>query len=118
MSQLNEVNIDEKETIYDVKMSYHSDLKCQNYDLRITAIEETDGRVSLYPKIERDESLGTTCWEYVRDHFYGRDDDSFTFIHSDPDRVIAIAQMMMAFAQSIKNEHKALENVIDISNNA
>lgn len=112
MSPLNEVTINEKETIYDVRMSYHSDLKCQNYDLCITAIEETDGRVSLYPKIEKDESLGFTCWEYAKDRFYGRDDDSFTFIHSDPDRVIAIANMMKAFAESIKKEHQII-NAVD-----
>lgn len=87
MSQLNEVNIEEKETIYDIKFSYHSEKKCQNYDAVITGIEENDGSVSIRP--------------WGNDAFDG---SFFEFNHSDPDRVIAIAQMMMAFAQMVKNE--------------
>lgn len=88
-----QIDIEEKETIYDVTYTYHSDKKCQNYDAQIEAREEVDGTVSLSP------------------NHCGR---SFEFYHSDPDRVIAIAQMMMAFAQMVKNKSK---NTIDMDDN-
>lgn len=85
MSPLNQVNIEEVSTTYNIKLAYHSDKKCQNYDAQIEAQEEADGTVSLSP------------------NHCGR---SFEFYHSDPDRVIAIAQMMVAFAQMVKNNNK------------
>lgn len=81
---MNQINIEEKKTIYDVTYTYHSNRKCQNYDAQIEAQEESDGTVSLTP-----DGAGS----------------SFEFYHSDPDRVIAIAQMMMAFAQMVKNKN-------------
>lgn len=80
---MNQIEIEEKKTLYDITLTYHSDMKCQNYDAKITGIEEEHGRVSLEPD---------RC-------------NGFEFQHSDPDRVIAIAQMMMAFAQMIKNKN-------------
>lgn len=92
MNPLNQVNIEEVSTNYNIKLAYHSDRKCQNYDVQIKAQEEADGTVSLIPN-----HCGL----------------SFEFYHSDPDRVIAIAQMMMAFAQMVKNNKKS----VDISTN-
>lgn len=88
MSQLNEVNIEETATKYDVELTYHSDLKCENYDVKITGIELPGGKVTIQPS----------------NTFFP--DDGFKFIESDPDRVIAIAQMMLAFAQMVKNNSK------------
>lgn len=85
MNPLNQVNIEEISTTYTVKLAYHSDKRCQNYDAQIEAQEEADGTVSLSPN---------HCGH------------SFEFSHSDPDRVIAIAQMMMSFAQMVKNNNK------------
>lgn len=81
---MNQINIEEKRTIYDMTLAYHSDMKCQNYDARITGIEEENGKVSLEP-----DNCGKT----------------FEFCRSDPDRVIAVAQMMIAFAQMVKNKN-------------
>lgn len=92
MNPLNQVNIEEISTTYDIKLSYHSDRKCQNYDAMIEAAEEADGTISLSP------------------NHCGR---SFEFYHSDPDRVIAIAQMMMAFAQMVKNNNQKSIDTID-----
>ena len=89
---MSQINIEEKKTIYDITYTYHSDMKCQNYDAKITGIEEANGKVSIEPP------------ERI----------TFEFQNSDPDRVIAIAQMMMAFAQMIKNKSK---NTIDNSDN-
>lgn len=97
MNPLNQVNIEEKETIYDIKLSYHSDRKCQNYDAVMTGVEEVDGTITVRP------------WE--SDNFKG---SFFEFDHSDPDRVIAIAQMMLSFAQMVKNNNK---KVIDTTIN-
>lgn len=97
MNPLNQVNIEEKETIYDIKLSYHSDKKCQNYDAIITGVEEADGSLSIRP--------------WGGDVFNG---NFFEFSHSDPDRAIAIAQMMMAFAQMVKNNNN---KPIDTSSN-
>lgn len=80
---MNQINIEEKKTIYDVTYTYHSDMKCQNYDAKITGIEEENGKISIEPP------------ERI----------TFEFQNSDPDRVIAIAQMMMAFAQMVKNKN-------------
>lgn len=96
MKQLNQVSINERSTIYDVSIGYHSDLKCENYDVAIVCSQEPNGRITVKP--------GNT--------FFG--DDGFQFIGSDPDRVIAIANMMLAFAQMAKEENK---NCIDTSDN-
>lgn len=88
----NQVKIEEKAKTYDIKLEYHSDLMCENYDAEILAIEEPDGRVTFSPK--------------------DKYEDSFTFRHSDPDRVIAIARMILAFAEMAKKNKK---NTIDIS---
>lgn len=91
MNPLNQVNIEEKQTIYDVKLAYYSDRKCQNYDAKMEAQEEVDGTISLTP-----DGAGS----------------SFEFYHSDPDRVIAIAQMMMSFAQMAKkNNQKSIDTM-------
>ena len=90
---MNQINIEEKRTIYDVTYTYHSDMKCQNYDAQIEAQEEYDGTVSLTPN-----GVGS----------------GFEFYHSDPDRVIAIAQMMVAFATMVKNKNN---KPIDTSTN-
>lgn len=81
---MNQINIEEKKTIYDVTYTYHSVMKRQNYDAKITGIEEENGKVSIGP---------ANCGKM------------FEFQNSDPDRVIAIAQMMMAFAQMVKNKN-------------
>lgn len=90
----NQINIEEKRTIYDVNYTYHSDMKCQNYDAEITGIEEANGRVSI---------ASNNC------------NKTFGFVNSDPDRVIAVAQMIMAFAQMVKNKNN---KPIDNSDNA
>ena len=93
MNPLNQVNIEEKHTAYDISLAYYSDKKCQNYDAKIEAIEEMNGTISLSPN----------QYEKV-----------FEFYHSDPDRVIAIAQMMMSFAQMVKNNNaKPIDTTID-----
>lgn len=92
----NEVNIEEKSRVYDIVYEYHSDLMCSNYDAEIHASQESDGRVSIRPN----NSSDYVCC------------NSFTFTHSDPDRVIAVAKMILAFAEMVKNENK---KSIDIS---
>lgn len=94
-----EINIEEKETIYDVKYTYHSDMMCQNYDAQISAAEEPGGRISLYPVYEKSDNK----YPFLE---FPKDPEAFTFLHSDPDRVIALAQMMIGFAQTIKNKYK------------
>ena len=88
MNPLNQVTIEEIATKYDIKLTYHSDLKCENYDIGITGIELPNSKVTIKPS----------------NTFFP--DDGFKFIESDPDRVIAIAQMMISFAQMVKNENK------------
>lgn len=91
MNPLNQVNIEETSTTYNIKLAYHSDRKCQNYDAEATGVENADGTITLYPRC-----IGA----------------SFEFYHSDPDRVIAIAQMMLSFAQMAKkNSRKVIDNV-------
>lgn len=89
MSQLNQVNIEERSTTYDIELAYHSDLQCENYDAKIIGLTEGEGKISIRPSRG---CLGV-----------------FEFKHSDPDRVIAIAQMMLAFAQMAKNEYKKVD---------
>lgn len=91
---MNQINIEEKKTIYDVTYTYHSDMKCQNYDAEITGIEEPNGKVSI---------ASNNC------------NRTFEFVNSDPDRIIAIAQMIMAFAQMVKNKNN---KPIDTDTNA
>ena len=87
---MNQINIEEKKTVYDVDYRYHSDLKDRDYDAKITGVEEENGKIS----IESDN--------YCR---------TFEFHNSDPDRVIAIAQMMLAFAQMAKLKNKNKKDV-------
>lgn len=91
----NQVKIEEKAKTYDIKLEYHSDLMCENYDAEILAIQESDGRITFSPK--------------------DKYEDSFTFRHSDPDRVIAITKMIQAFAEMVKREDKS---TIDMNNKA
>ena len=84
MNPLNQATIEEIATIYDVKMSYWSELKDKSYDAKIAIKEESDNRMSILSK------NGGYC---------------FAFEHSDPDRVIAIAQMMLAAAQMVKSHN-------------
>lgn len=90
----NQVKIEEKAKTYDIKLEYHSDLMCENYDAEIHASHRHDGRITILPN----KHLG----------------DGFVFEHSDPDRVIAITKMIQAFAEMAKNEN---EKTIDISKN-
>lgn len=84
-----EIKIDETFTSYNVLATYHSDRKCQNYDAQIEAVEWSDGTISLSPN--------------GRGH-------AFEFCHSDPDRIIALAEMMKAFAQMVKkNNQKTID---------
>lgn len=89
----NKITISPKAKTYDIKLQYHSDLMCENYDAEILAVQESDGRITFSPK--------------------DKYEDSFTFKHSDPDRVIAVTKMIQAFAEMAKNENK---KPIDISN--
>ena len=89
-----EISIAQKQTIYDITFEYHSDLMCQNYDAKITAIEEPNGKITFLPN--------------------DGDYDAFVFDNSDPDRVLAIANMMKAFAEMVKQENK---KSIDLSSN-
>ena len=91
-----EINISHIETAYDITFEYHSDLMCQNYDAKITAIEGSDGRITFRP-------INYDGWC-----------NAFVFEHSDPDRVLAIANMMKAFAEMVKQENK---KSIDLSSN-
>lgn len=98
MNPTNQITIQERETVYDIKYTYHSNKKCQNYDAEITGVEEADGNITIRP-------FANTAY----------DGNCFEFYHSDPDRVIAIAQMMLAFAHAIKKED---QKAIDTSANA
>lgn len=66
-----------------VKNTYHSDRKCQNYDLEIKAELSEEGTITLIP-------ISKTPF------------DGFVFIDSDPDRVIAVAEMIKNFAEMAK----------------
>ena len=81
-----DINITKRSVSFDIKMDYHSDLMCENYDAEIHASHISDGRITILPK----EHLGA----------------GFVFESSDPDRVIAIAKMILAFAEMAKNENK------------
>lgn len=78
----NEANTEVKieHIAYDIKKHYHSDLKNKDYDVAISSLMHTDGLISLAPPT----------------------DNKFSFICSDPDRVIAIAKMLIAAAEQAK----------------
>ena len=82
---MKEIEIKERSTLYEVTGEYHSDLMCQNYNGKIFGTTEADNRISIKP--------GDGCG------------DGFEFFHSDPDRVIAVAQMILSFAQMAKKEN-------------
>lgn len=87
--KMNQVSIVEVATEYDVRLTYHSDIKAEDYDAIITVREEADNRITIEPN---------NC------------NSKFEFRHSDPDRVIALCQMMMAAAQMVKdNNQKSIE---------
>lgn len=93
---MEKVTIQQKSRTYGVKLGYHSDLMCQNYDAEVYCVQEPDGRVTIRPD-GKPMVVG------------------FVFDHSDPDRVIAVAQMILAAAQMVKNHNK---KGIDTSDNA
>ena len=90
-----QVTIEELSTLYKLDNLYHSDLLAANYEVKAFGTVEADNRITITP------GVGASS--------------SFTFCHSDPDRVIAIANMLLSFAQMAKNESK---KSIDTSINA
>lgn len=92
-----EIKIEEQSTTYNIKLQYHSDMKCENYDVNIIGTELPNGKTTIQPA----------------NTFFP--DNGFQFIESDPDRVIAIAQMIMAFAQMVKRNN---QKTIDTSEDA
>lgn len=86
---MNEINIAQKQVIYDLNTEYCSESVGKNYTAQITGIKESDGKVTIRP----DQGKGY--------------DEVFIFDHSDPDRVIAVARLIMAFAQTIKNNNNS-----------
>ena len=91
----NQVIIEESSTIYEVNTTYHSDIKCENFDAKIKVTEYKDDKMTIEPQ-------KGNC-------------RAFIFERSDPDRVIAIAQMMLAAAQMVKNHN---QKPIDIDEEA
>lgn len=85
MSEEKQVSIREKSKTYDIKYEYHSDALCENFDAEILAIEEANGKITLRP--------------------HNGEWNTFLFDHSDPDRVIAIADMIKAFAKMAKKNY-------------
>lgn len=98
MKDQNETTINWKSINYDIQSDYHSDLQCQNYTAKISGVQESDGRISVYPDFKSNT-----------DYLHPQE---FTFFHSDPDRVIAVAKMIQAFAETVKENNK---KTIDIS---
>ena len=94
---MEKVTIQQKSMTYDVKLGYHSDLMCQNYDAEVYCVQESDGRVTIRPDGNH-IAVG------------------FVFEHSDPDRVIAVARMMQAFAEMVKYENN--KHHIDMNDKA
>lgn len=91
----NDITITEKSTTYDIKYGYHSDLMCENYDAEVHASHHHDGRITISPN--------------------GHHGCGFVFEHSDPDRVIAIARMILAFADMAKKDNAKFSTTIDTS---
>ena len=91
------VIIQQKSRTYDVKLEYHSDFMCQNYDAEVYCVQESDGRITIRPD-GNPIAVG------------------FVFEHSDPDKVIAVARMMQAFAEMVKYENN--KRHIDITDKA
>lgn len=95
MKALNEVEIVERSTTYDIAMAYHSELKCENKEALLKGIEESDGKITLKPG-DHPMAVG------------------FIFDHSDPDRVIAVAQLILSFATMVKkNNQKTIDTSIN-----
>lgn len=94
---MEKVTIQQKSRTYDVKLGYHSDFMCQNYDAELYCVQESDGRITIRPD-GNPIAVG------------------FVFEHSDPDRVIAVARMMQAFAEMAKYENN--KRHIDITDKA
>lgn len=78
------VKITPVKQVFAITNTYHSDRKCQNYDLGIKAELSENGTITLAPILK-------TKW------------DGFVFIDSDPDRAIAIAEMIKGFAEMAKD---------------
>lgn len=78
-----QIEIEELSTLYRATNKYYSDFKRQNYEVEVSGAVEPDGRISIKPN-----HCGNT----------------FEFCHSDPDRVIAVAQMMISLAQMAKDD--------------
>jgi hypothetical protein len=95
---MSDICIKEKSRAYEIKLGYHSDLTCENYDAEIHASHHHDGRITILPN----KHLGA----------------GFIFDHSDPDRVIAIARMILAFADMVKKDNTKFSTGIDISDKA
>lgn len=77
------INISPAREEFDIGLTYHSDMKGKNYDAKIVGILHGDGTITLRP-VDKISPAGSQ------------------FVNSDPDRVIAIANLLKAFAEMAK----------------
>ncbi len=102
-----DITIEQKDTTYKVNATYHSDKMCQNYDIDFTAVEHNDGRISFFPRVNPPK----TKYPFLE---WPQDEESFSFLHSDPDRIIVLSNMMKAFAEMVKkNNQKSVDTNSD-----
>ena len=47
---MNQINIEEKSTLYEISTECHSDLLCENISLTMEGIAESDNNITIRPK--------------------------------------------------------------------
>ena len=86
---MNEINIKEERVVYRLDTEYCSDMREVNCTAQITGIKNENGTVTLFPEGKRLNN-------------------EFVFDNSDPDKVIAVARLMMGMAQMVKDNNNRM----------
>lgn len=95
---MNEINIKEERVLYKLDTGYCSDMREVNCTAQITGIKNANGTVTLLPEGKRLNS-------------------EFVFDNSDPDKVIAVARLMMGMAQMVKDNNNRIKMAKDYGDN-
>lgn len=95
---MNEINIKEERVVYGLDTEYCSDMREVNCTAQIMGIKNANGTVTLLPDGKRGSN-------------------EFVFDNSDPDKVIAVARLMMGMAQMVKDNNNRIKMAKDYRDN-
>lgn len=95
---MDEINMKKERVVYRLDTEYCSDMRGADCTAQITGIKNANGTVTLLPE---GKCVG----------------NEFVFDNSDPDKVIAVARLIMGMAQMVKDNNNRIKMPKDYGDN-